>query len=104
MDIHLLATSPDLPLHICQPYKQQQGLDPVVPLTPAPTKITQQCQRQVLKTPIHPSSFYQVDGLLKESDVGVDGVVCWRLELVMEGLGFNLCVVPSHLDHVLNFR
>ena len=21
-----------------------------------------------------------------------------------EGLGFNLCVAPLHLDHVLNFR
>ena len=23
---------------------------------------------------------------------------------LMEGLGFNLCVAPSHLDHVLNFE
>ena len=39
----------------------------------------------------------------RESNVGVDGVVCQRSELVMERLGFNLCVAPSHLDHVLNF-
>ena len=29
--------------------------------------------------------------------------LCQRSELVTEGLGFNLCVVPSHLDCVLNF-
>ena len=47
--------------------------------------------------------YYQVDKLLRGSDVRVDRVVCQRLELVTEGLGFNLCVAPSHLDHVLNF-
>jgi hypothetical protein len=47
----------DLPPRVRQPSKRQQGLDPVVPLTPAPPKITQQRQKQVPKTPTYPSSF-----------------------------------------------